>query len=592
MINHKFKPTGKSSLQFFLIHLLFHQIFSPMNKLFRNYLFLLIPVLTLLVVSCKDDEDPDPGVAAPQITSVSPTEGLPGSTVTITGTNLANATSVTIGGETATTSNNTATSITATVPANATAGETEIRVTTAGGSDTEDFTVLEDTGGGDETTITGVEPAEGGPNTEVIISGTNFTGATGLMIGDTEVAAEDFEVSEDGTTITFTIPEDATEGYTGVITVTNAAGEEITSAEDVTFTFTPGGAGGANITSVTPMTVGPGSQVTLTGTNLTGITGLRVGDTEIEDFEVDETGENVTFTIPEDATEGYTGTFTVTTAEGDEVAGPEDVTLTFATNAPVITGIDPEDRIGEVGDVITITGRNLAVAEVFFTGANDEEIQADIEATSSTDELIFTIPEGAVTGPITLRVTNAEGEEFEVTTNPFTIEGNGGGDGQAINENGGFEDAEVGAITEGSVPGWSFGGNDGELANFEIVEDEVQEGERALAVSILALGENAYSIEAWQEGLEIEPNTTYSYSVWVLGEEGTQAHFTVGLPEEGNYEELGREEVEMTGEWQEVTMEFTTGDDGIPVRTPIHFSLEGNVGQTIYIDNLQVMPAE
>lgn len=738
-----------------------------MKKLFRNYLFLLIPALMILAVSCKDDED---DILEPTITSVSPNEGLPGTPVTITGTNLANATSVTIGGETVSTSSNTATSISATVPTDATPGATQIRVTTAGGTASADFTVLEPDPGVDEATITAVSPTSGGPGTEVTITGTNFTGATALAIGETQVAAEDFQVDEAGENITFTIPEDAAEGdYTGTITVTTPAGA-VTSAEDITFTFTPDGAGGeATITSVSPMTVGPGSQVTLTGTNLTGITGLRIGeDTELteDDFEVSEDGNSVTFTVPEDATEGYTGAFTITTAEGEEIAGPEDVTLTFAANAPVITEIDPADRTGEVGDVVTITGRNLAVAEVFFTGANDEEIQAEVEATSSSDELIFTIPEGAVTGPITLRVTNAEGEEFEVTTNPFTIgEGQtggqaaitgiseergiagytvnlsgenltgvtsvtvggqeaefeeqedgtlavtipegvepgenieivvttaagasepftgfavddpaayptvtavetndpdagemtgvagdivtitgtnlagaqvffgdmeaeidetssadeliftipegaetgpiiirtpdgyvytetftiGGDQGQAINENGSFEDAEVGAVTEGSVTGWAFGGNDGQLATFEIVDDEVQEGERALAVTVLELGADPWSIEARQDGIEVEPNTTYSYSIWTWGAEGTTANFTVGLPEEGNWEELGRQEVTMTGEWQEVTMEFTTGDDGIPVRTPIHFSLEGNAGQTFYIDNLQIMPVQ
>lgn len=544
----------------------------------------------ILAVSCKDDED-DP-IASPQITSVSPNEGLPGTQVTITGTNLANATSVTFGNDAVTPSANTATSITVTVPTTASPGPTQIRVTTVGGSDSADFTVLEDDpGGGNEATITAIDPTTGGPGTEVTITGTNFTGATGLTVGETEVAAEDFEVDEAGENITFTIPEDAAEGdFTGQITVTTPAGT-VTSAEDMTFTFTPDQPTGTAITSVSPTTGGPGSRVTVTGTNLTGITTLNIGETQLtaenNDFEVDEAGENITFTIPEDATEGFTGPFTVTTAEGEEVAGPEDVTFTFGATAPGVTSIDPEDMTGAVGDVITITGRNLEGAEVFFTGADDTEVQAEVDPTSTTETLVFTVPEGAETGII--RIVTPEGETQTAT---FTVGDSGAG--QAINANGGFEDAEVGAVTEGSVPGWVFGGNDGELATFEIVDDQnlVQEGERALAVNILQIGANPWSIEARQEGLEVEPNTTYSYSIWTMGEAGATANFTVGLPEEGNFAELGRQEVTMTGEWQEVTMEFTTGDDGLPIRTPVHFSLEGNAGQTIYIDNLQIMPAQ
>lgn len=468
-----------------------------MKKLFRNYLFLLIPVLTVLAVSCKDDEEP---ILAPQITSVSPNEGLPGTPVTITGTNLANAT-VTFGNEAATTSTNTATTITTTVPTNVTPGATQITVTTAGGSDSETFTVLETDPGQDEATITAVTPATGGPGTEVTITGTNFTGATALAIGETNVAAEDFEIDETGENITFTIPEDAEEGdYTGTITVTTPAGVT-TSADDVTFTFTPDGTGEqATITSVSPTTVGPGSQVTVTGTNLTGITGLRIGeDTELteEDFEVDEAGENITFTVPEDATEGYTGPFTITTAEGDEIAGPEDVTLTFNMNTPVVTEVDPENMTGTVGDVVTLTGRNFTDAEVFFVGADGTEVQATLEETSTTETLVFTVPEGAQTGPITIRTT-VDGEEFETQTGEFTIGESQGASITGISEARGIPGYTLNLTGENltAVTGVTVGG---EEADFEEQEDGtlnvtipegVQPGENVEIVVTTAAGES------------------------------------------------------------------------------------------------------
>ncbi|MFN3778955.1 MAG: IPT/TIG domain-containing protein [Brevundimonas aurantiaca] len=74
--------------------------------------------------------------AAPTISGVSPNTGpeTGGTTVTLTGINLTNASAVTFGGNAATITANTATSITATVPAGA--GSVGVAVTTAGGTAT------------------------------------------------------------------------------------------------------------------------------------------------------------------------------------------------------------------------------------------------------------------------------------------------------------------------------------------------------------------------------------------------------------------------------------------------------------------------
>ena len=81
-------------------------------------------------------------IAAPTITSFTPTFGPVGTSVVITGTNLTGATAVTFNNVAATTFTvNSATQITATVPTTATTGK--IKVTTPGGSatSTADFTV-------------------------------------------------------------------------------------------------------------------------------------------------------------------------------------------------------------------------------------------------------------------------------------------------------------------------------------------------------------------------------------------------------------------------------------------------------------------
>jgi hypothetical protein len=126
----------------------------------------------------------DPPVAV----SASPTAGpLGGGTaVTVTGTNLAHATSVTFGGTPGTITANTAGSITATTPAHATTGSVTILVTTPGGvTDNLTFAYV------NPPTITTITPITGttlGGDT-VTINGTNLATTTQVTFGGTPVTS-------------------------------------------------------------------------------------------------------------------------------------------------------------------------------------------------------------------------------------------------------------------------------------------------------------------------------------------------------------------------------------------------------------------
>ena len=208
-----------------------------MNKLFKFFMFLSIPLLSLMAVSCGDDDVddvPEP-VLVPSITGVSPTEGLPGTVITITGTNLEEVDAVQFGdidAEGFNSANNTATTITVTVPAAAVPGAQVITVTSPDGSDTFDFTVLEEEEPAAELTIVSFDPLEGPVNTPVTITGTNFVAENieSIMLGEMEL--EDFEVV-DAETITFTIPEGA---QTGTITITPVEGDPVVSIHSFTVT--------------------------------------------------------------------------------------------------------------------------------------------------------------------------------------------------------------------------------------------------------------------------------------------------------------------------------------------------------------------
>ncbi len=109
-------------------------------------------------------------LVAPQIKSFTPTSGIVGTSVTITGVSLTQATAVTIGGKAASFTVNSDTQVTATVPAGAKTGK--ITITTPGGIATSPtaFSVV--------PSIASFSPTSGPVGTSVAITGHSFTGAT------------------------------------------------------------------------------------------------------------------------------------------------------------------------------------------------------------------------------------------------------------------------------------------------------------------------------------------------------------------------------------------------------------------------------
>jgi hypothetical protein len=100
--------------------------------------------------------------------------------------------------------------------------------------------------------------------TSVDVQGANFTGTTSVKFNGT---AAHFTVNS-STRITATVPVGAT---TGPISVTTPNG---TGTSSNSFTVT---AGPPKITSFTPTSGHAGQQVTITGTNFTGATAVKLG---------------------------------------------------------------------------------------------------------------------------------------------------------------------------------------------------------------------------------------------------------------------------------------------------------------------------
>ena len=205
-------------------------------------------------------------VAAPTITTVSPSSGplAAGTAFTITGTNLTGATSVKVNGVAATSVVVvSATSITAKTPTG-TAGAKSVAVTTVGGTATKAsaFTYVA------APTITTVSPASGplAAGTAFTITGTNLTGATSVTFGGV-AATNVFVVSP--TSITAKAPA-GTAGAKSVAVTT--VGGTATKASAFTYIAAP------TIASISPPsgTTAGGTVITITGTNLTGASSVKV----------------------------------------------------------------------------------------------------------------------------------------------------------------------------------------------------------------------------------------------------------------------------------------------------------------------------
>lgn len=154
-------------------------------------------------------------VPAPSISGFSPASGAPGTVITVQGSNLTGASSVSIGGVAATFTVNRDGTVSVTVPSVAPTGV--ISITTPGGTATSGrttFTVLPAA-----PTITSFSPTTAAPGATVTITGTNLTGASSVTIGG--VPAASFTVVSP-TTITFVVP---TRAGNGAITVTTPGGQ-------------------------------------------------------------------------------------------------------------------------------------------------------------------------------------------------------------------------------------------------------------------------------------------------------------------------------------------------------------------------------
>jgi hypothetical protein len=320
----------------------------------------------------------------PSISSLTPTSGITGSHVTITGTNLGSTSSLKFGRLQAPFTVLSDTQIKTTVPDGAVAAP--ISVTTGAGITTssQSFTPT--------WSITGLSPTSGPVGTVVDIRGIGFTPGSTVKFNGTAATVSYIGSGE----VKATVPPGAS---SGPVTLTTAAG---TVRARTSYTVTPSVP--PTISSVTPISGITGSVVTITGTYLSGASSVKFGSLAASRFTV-RSPTSITATVPNGATAGK---ITVTTAAGTATSS------TAFTPTLSITGFSPSS--GPPGTVVDLKG-------IGFTASSTVQFNGTVAAASyvSPGKVKATVPAGATTGRITLTNTSTpagtvtSGTNYKVT---------------------------------------------------------------------------------------------------------------------------------------------------------------------------------
>jgi hypothetical protein len=335
---------------------------------------------------------------APTVAGIAPNSGptAGGTSVTITGSGFNAATAVKFGGVNAASFHIVNdTTITAVSPFVAIPGAIDVTVSSAGGtsatSAADQFTFV-----APGTPVVASLSANSGPTTGgnlLFINGSNFTGVTSVKFGAT-IATNAFVLSP--TLIQVFAPANGV--GTVDVTVTNAAGTSLTSAAD---TYSYLGFGAPTVSGVTPSS-GPaagGNTVTIHGTNLTGVTGVKFGATAATGVTV-VNSTTITAVAPVGS-----GIVDVT------VISPAGVSATSAADRytylvpPIVTSLSTGSGPVGGGNTVIIHGSG-------FTGATAVKFGtlAAASFTVNNDSTItVVVPAAAGAGTVDVTVANAGG---------------------------------------------------------------------------------------------------------------------------------------------------------------------------------------
>jgi hypothetical protein len=222
--------------------------------------------------------------------------------------------------------------------------------------------------------ITGFAPTTAPVGTLVIVNGSNLLQVMTIQFGGVEAPV--YGGTDDGTEVQTEVPPGATDGPITVVTANGIA----TSSN----AFLVVGVEAPVVTGFSPGNGPPGTQVTLSGSNLVGLTAISFNGSPAEFSTI----AGVSALVPTSAT---TGPITVTAAHGSFTTANAFI-VTAAV--PSIANFTPPS--GPPGTQVQISGANLSQAkQVTFGGV------ASTAFSSLTDTLVIAaVPLTATNGPI------------------------------------------------------------------------------------------------------------------------------------------------------------------------------------------------
>jgi uncharacterized repeat protein (TIGR01451 family) len=224
--------------------------------------------------------------------------------------------------------------------------------------------------------ISGFSPTSGPVGTKVTITGQNFGGVSAVMFNNVSAQFTAFDTTQ----IVATVPSGATDGPVTVVTGGGSAAS--TAMFTVTESLPP------VITDFTPGSGAVGTEVTLTGQNFAGTTGVQFNGI-VAVFQSGFSGTNLTATVPTGAT---TGPISVITPVGAYTTQTSFVVTN--TPPPSITDFSPQS--GPAGTQVVLNGSNLGgTTSVTFNG-----VKASFSVFGTTVTAV--VPAAAGTGPITV----------------------------------------------------------------------------------------------------------------------------------------------------------------------------------------------
>jgi uncharacterized protein (TIGR03437 family) len=166
----------------------------------------------------------------------------------------------------------------------------------------------------------------------------------------------------------------------------------------------------AAVTGINPSSGGPGTSITITGTNLTGVIGVTFPNNVAAPFTVINDTQINTI-VPVGAVSGQ---IQLSKPNCPTVGTP--FFIVPGANCPAVTGLNPVS--GVAGTRVAITGNN-------FTGVSAVRFANNVAATftiASNNLITATVPAGAATGPITIVRSDCAAVQtasFTVNTGPL-----------------------------------------------------------------------------------------------------------------------------------------------------------------------------